>query len=228
MSTDIRLRASQYGSVSNGRDGFPVEARGTRDGSASVVDWLNLKALEGRVFQMDIGAFSTQVAGDGTVLDADRPVGLISIPSGTSILLNRVGVTCKTPLIATDADEAEILVAVDRTQAWDGAGTCAAEVALAIRTDNKRTSTCTCKSAFTADITTTPILGIELARKVITADVNGTAANALWGDLSLDYEPNVRPVIVGPAMVMVYWGGTVAVTGFGQVQWTEVPSTDIT
>jgi hypothetical protein len=227
---DSRFKAAQYANVANSADGFPVDARAMRDGSLSVADFLNLKNMEGRVFQFDIGAFSTPIVGggNGTILDADQPEGLLSVPSGTTIILNRVAIECQTPLLATDADECEILVSVDKDVAWDGTGTATAETPISFRTDGKRTSGCTCKSAFTADITTAPTSDIELARKVITGDMNGTPANAIWGQLELVYEPKVPPIIVGPAQVMVYWGGTVATSGFAQVQWAEIPSTDIT
>lgn len=227
---DSRFKAAQAANVPNSADGFPVEARAMRDGSLSVADFLNLKNMEGRVFQFDIGAFSTPIVGggNGTIMDADQPEGLLSIPTGTTVLLNRVAVQCQTPLLATDADESEILIAIDKDIAWDGTGTATAEVAKAFRTDDKIASGCTCKSAFTTDITTSPTSDIEVARKVITGDMNGTPANALWGSLDLVYEPKVPPIIVGPAMVMVYWGGTVATSGFAQVQWTEIPSTSIT
>ena len=229
MTADIRFRAAQYANVPNTADGFPTEARSTRGGDLSVADWLNLKNMEGRIFQMDVGTFSTPITGGGagTILDADQPEGVIGVPSGTTIILNRVAVQCQTPLLATDADEAEILVAVDKDICYAGTGTATAETPLALRTDQKRASVCTCKSAFSGDITVAPTSDIELARKVITGDINGTAANALWGVLDLVYEPKVPPIIVGPATVMVYWGGTVATTGFAQVQWAEIPSTDI-
>ena len=230
MSADIRAQAAQYANVPNSADGFPTPIRSMRDGSISVADWMNLKNMEGRVFQVDVGAFSTPITGggNGTIIDADQPEGLISVPAGTTIILNRVAVQCQTPLIATDADEAEILVVVDKDVAYALTGTATSETPLALRTDQKRASGCTARSAFTADITAAPTADIELARKVITGDVNGTAANALWGVLDLAYEPKVPPIIVGPAQVVVYWGGTVAVTGFAQIQWAEVPSTDIT
>jgi hypothetical protein len=229
MTVDIRLRASQYSAVPNGADGFPVEARGTRDGSQSTADWLQLKALEGRVFQVDVGALSTPILGGGagTIIDQDQPEAVISVPTGTTIMPVRIAVQCQTPLLATDADESEILIAVDRAAACPFAGTWTAETALNMRTDNPRTSNCTCKSACTVN-ETNPTLGIELAHKVITGDMNGTPANALWGTLDLVYEPKVKPIIVGPAAVYVYWGGTVATNAFAQIQWAEVPSTDIT
>jgi len=229
-SVDIRGQAAQYGNVQNAADGFTVPLRTMREGSLSVADWLNLKNMEGRVFQVDVGDFSTPIVGggNGTILDADQPEYAMAVPTGTTIILNRVAVQCQTPLLATDADEAEILVIIDKDIAYAGTGTATAETPLSIRTDQKRTSACTCKSAFTADITVAPTADIELARKVITGDVNGTAVNALWGVLDLTYEPKIPPIVVGPATVCVYWGGTVATSGFAQIQWTEISSTDIT
>jgi len=68
---------------------------------------------------------------------------------------------------------------------------------------------------------------MELARTVLTGDVQGTAANALWGKLDLLYEPLTSPIITGPAMLLVYWGGTVATTGFAQIEWIEYTTTDL-
>jgi hypothetical protein len=229
MSADIRFQAAQDANVQTSADGFPVVARSTRDGSLSVTDWLNLKNLEGKVFQVDVGAFSTPITGGGagTVLDQDQPEALIAVPAGTSIMLNRVAVQCQTPLLATDADEAEILIGVDKdVAATDGTST--VETPMSLRTDAPNASVCTCKSAYTGDITAAPTLDIELARKVITGDMNGTPANALWGLLDLVYEPKVAPIIVGPASVMVYFGGTVATKGFAQIQWAEFTSSTVT
>lgn len=228
---DIRLNAAQYSSVPNGADGFPVLARGMRDGSLSTADFLNLKCMEGRVFQVDVGAFSTGIRGGGAgdAYDQDQPEAFIGIPTGTTMILNRVAISLHTPLLATDADECECLIAVDRAATVTIGTTQTTETALNMRTDNPRSSNCSCYSAATANITN-PTLGIELGRKVITGDMNGNPANALWGDFNYVYEPKVKPIIVGPAALYVYWGCTVAagVPGFAQIQWVEVPSTDIT
>jgi hypothetical protein len=58
-------------------------------------------------------------------------------------------------------------------------------------------------------------------------DMNGTPANALWGKLDLVYEPETPPMIVGPASLIVYWGGTVATIGFGQIEWLEFDTADL-
>lgn len=84
-----------------------------------------------------------------------------------------------------------------------------------------------CFSAATADITD-PVLGIELARRAVTGDMNGTPANALWGQLDLVYEPMVPGFFVGPAAIYGYWGGTVATPGFAHLDFIAIPSSLIT
>lgn len=182
--------------------------------------------MEGRGFVVNVGALTTPITGGGagTVLDAEQPEFLISVPTGTSILPLRVHVQCQVPLLAADSDEEEILIAVDRTQAYTG-GTSTAETAFNLRTDNPRTSNCTATSAYTADVTQTVALGIELARAQLLGDVQGVAANAMWNQLALLYEPSVCPIIVGPAALLGYWGGTVAMAGFASVAWLELPTT---
>lgn len=190
-------------------------------------NWKMKAILEGRGYHMDIGAFSTPIVGggNGTVIDQDQPEGAISIPEGTTIIPIRVSVQCQTPLLAADSDESEILIAWDQTAAIDG-GTSTSETALKLHDGSAITSNCTCYSAYTANCTN-PTLSVELARSVKTGDMQGTPANALWGDLRLDYEPENPPIIVGPASLIVYFGGTVATSGFGQIEWLEFATADI-
>jgi hypothetical protein len=142
----------------------------------------------------------------------------------------RVHVQTQPGLIAADADEVEILIGVDRTQAIAG-GTSTSEVIFNMRTDNPSSSLCTATSAYTADMVTpaTPTLGIELARRQKVGDVQGTAANASYHEAELLYVPDPAPILVGPCALLVYWAGTVALPGFAQIEWAEfVTATDIT
>jgi hypothetical protein len=133
-------------------------------------------------------------------------------------------VTCQTPLIAADSNESEILIAVDKALAAAGATGIAgatAETAVNMHTGSSNTSSASCYSASTANWTN-PTLGMELGHAVKVGDVQGTAANALWGDLTLLYEPLTPPILTGPCAIYIYWGGTVATTGFAQVEWIEL------
>lgn len=206
-----------------------MAARATRDGTLFTAPWYQALVLEGRGYHFDVGSFSTPITGGGagTVLDLDQPEAVLSIPSGTSIIPLRIAVQCQPPLSVTDNDEIEILIAVDRTAAAVNDGTKTAETIFNLRTDNPSSSLCTATSAYTADVTD-PTLGIELARKVKVADIQGTAATVVVSDLELVYpQPGqVAPVIVGPASLWIYWGGTVATSGFAQIEWAEFDTSD--
>jgi len=190
-------------------------------------NWKQKAVLQGRGFHVDVGAFSTPIVGggNGTVIDQDQPECGISVPSGTTIIPIRVHVQTLTPLLATDADESEILLAWDQVAAID-AGTSTAETALKMHYGSSVDTRCTCYSAFTGNCTN-PTLSVELARSIVVGDVNGTAANALWTKNELLYIANPAPIIVGPASLIIYWGGTVATSGFAQVEWLEYYTAEV-
>ena len=189
-------------------------------------NWKQNKVFEGKAYRVTVGAFSTPIQGGGagTILDLDQPELALIVPAGVSIVPVSINVQCQTPLIAADNDECEILVAVDRETAV-ASGTSTAETIYNLRSVLSSTgvpSAITAKSAYTVDITVAPTLHEELARRVIVADVQGTPANALWGSLDLNYEPTINDAITGPATLLVYWGGTVATSGFCQAVWIEM------
>lgn len=198
------------------------------DGSTVVMPWQQAYVNAGLGRHVTVGAKTTPIQGGGagTVYDDDQPEFIISVPSGTAIMPLRFHIQCQVPLLAADSEEAEMLIAVDRTQAWDAVGTSTTEVAFNMRTDIASASACTIASAVTGNMTAAPTLGLELARAVLLGDFQGTPANAMWTPFDLLYEPSpAAPIIHGPAMVVGYWGGTVAVTGFAQLQWIEFSST---
>lgn len=211
----------------------PQGVDASRSGELYTYDWKQRRIAEGYGFTVTVGAFSTPITGGGagTIIDLDQPECIINVEDGKVLVPLRFAVQCHTPLLATDADEAEILIAVDRTAKWAGDGTFTAETVFNLRTDNPNSFTGSVGSAFSVDMLATTgadaVLGIELARATRTGDLNGTPANALWGELSLVYEPVTSPMIVGPAAVYVYWGGTVAVPGFAQLAFLELPDSEI-
>jgi len=226
MSAIIKGNARQATSVQRVAEGAEVFQRFLRDGSLVGADWKQAAIFQGLGYVINVGAFSTPIVGggNGTVLDQDQPEFVISVPSGTSIMPIRVEVCCLTPLITADADEAEILVAVDQDTAATTGGQGTAETIYNLNTLKGAGSACTVTSAFTANITAAPALDIELMHKQITADVNGTAANAYFQELRGLYEPIAVPILNGPCALMGYWGGTSAVSGFAVVQWVEFPT----
>lgn len=222
MSIDTVMRAVDYSSTEVGVRALL--------GGALVADWRQALVARGYGFHVDVGAFSTPIVGGGagTILDQDQPEFGISVASGYCVVPLRIHVACQTPLIAADSDESEILLAVDRAAAWAADGTVTTETAANMRTNATGNPTgVTIFSAATGNITN-PTLGYELAHAVRVGDVQGTAATALWGDLSLVYEPNNPPFLVGPCCLYGYWGGTVATSGFANIDFLAFPSSWVT
>ncbi len=189
-------------------------------------DWRMAAIKDGRGFGITVGAFSTAIAGGGgqTIIDIDQPEVVISIPTDTTIIPVRVNCQVIPGISAADNDETEILLAADITAAAVG-GTKTAETAYNMNHFKAgNSSLCTCASAYTADMTD-PVLTIELARAIDNIDENGTPANFVPRKLDLLYEPLFPVFLAGPAMLVLYFGGTVACSGFAQIQWLEYPTT---
>ena len=191
-------------------------------------DWKMDAIKDGRGYHMDIGAFSTGVTGggNGTVMDQDQPEGIVSVPTGTSIIPIRIDVTIQVPLLVADSEENEILAAVD--VAAEAAGTtgiagATAETPVNMKKGHTNTSLCSCYSASEANWTN-PTLGMELIRTTITGDVQSTAG-VMWTPHKLLFIPTFPPILDGPCALYIYWGGTVAQTGFAQIEWLEYPTT---
>lgn len=180
-----------------------------------------------------VGAFSTGGAGGGAaaIIDLDRPNLAIGVPAGFAIRPFHISAQVQPGAATTDADEAEILFAVDSLGLWRGTGTSTVVTPSNLRTDLDKGSACRVGATFSADMTTTPgfaveaaadpVLDLELAREVQTLEL-ATAANQNLYLVRLNYEPDYPPFLVGPCTLFVYYGGTVAlVGGFAQVQWVE-------
>lgn len=220
MSIAATLKGTSY-------DATPAETSiGALLGAALAADWRQALVARGYGWHVDVGAFSTPITGggNGTVFDQDQPEFAISVPSGYTLIPLRMHIAAKPPLLAADSEETEILLAADIAAAFalgSGAGT--AETPTNMRSNVGTACPATVYSALTGDITN-PTLGVELGHAVKNGDVQGTAANAMWNDLVLLYEPAVCPLFIGPACIYGYWGGTVATTGFANLDFIVIAS----
>lgn len=193
-----------------------------------VTDWKQALVARGFGWHADVGEFSTPITGggDGTVLDQDQPEFSISVPSGFTLIPIRFDIACQPPLGASDSDEIEILIAVDRAAAQDGTGTATAETPINMRTNVAAGCPATVRSAYTVNATN-PTLGMELGHAVKVFETKTDVA-VIWTELKLLYEPNNPLFVVGPGCVYGYWGGTVATTGFANLDFLVIPSTLVT
>lgn len=215
------------------RDGTYKQLRAIADGSQVVLPWVQALVLEGRVWQVSVGAGTTPV-GDGTTWAVARPMLTIGSPTGTSVMALRVDITLNTPLSAADDDEVEFLIGVDRdTMVTGGAAT--EETPFNMRTDLVGTinvigqsTRVAVRSVYTADATPTPAVDMELLHTMISFDIFSTGVGVFWQGIQGLYEPETKPVIVGPGSLLQYHNGTVATTGFVSAVWAEFPSNIIT
>lgn len=227
----LKAKAQQDTSVARVAEGADVYLRALRDGALVVSDWKQALIMEGRGFVVNVGAFSTPAIGGGTagaVLDANAPECLVSVPTGTSILPLRISIDIQQGAYVTEGDECEAIIAVDQDGAWDTVGTSTGETIYNLNTLHSNTSACVARSEFNTEPMTTPTLDIELAHIVAEADATGTAWGSSshfgWTTLQLVYEPVNPPIINGPAMLIVFWGGTVATSAFATITWLELPT----
>ena len=220
----LKAKAQQTSSVARVSEGDDVYLRTMRDGALFTADWKNAAIMEGRGFMVNVGAFSTPIAGGGSanVVDQDRPSLIVSVPNGTSILPLRIEVALLDVPGAADDDEVDILIAVDQDAAWDATGACTTEVIYNMNTLHSRASSCASRSAFSTTMTTDPVLDLELAhfQKIFESH---SATGVVWTDSRMLYEPKAPPIINGPAMLLVYYGGTNKPSGFVCAQWLEFP-----
>lgn len=198
-----------------------------RDGTVVTADWVNQAIMQGRGHLVTVGAFSSPVTGGGagsTILDIDTPELVIGVPSGISILPYSIRVSCLPSVGAADDDEYDILIAVDQDKM--NASTSGTSTALTIYNANTLKTTpsaCYANSAYSATMTD-PTLDIELAHATKIFELH-SSTGVVWLDMELVYEPQRLEIINGPAMLIVYWGGTKANNAFCTAKWLEYNST---
>lgn len=223
MSIEALIRGTSYAGTEHG-------LKTVLDALLSA-DWRQAMIARGLGWHVDVGAFSTPLTGGGagTTIDQDQPEFGLSVASGYTLIPLRFHIAVLPGLQTTDSHETEILIAVDRAAAYAGDGTVTTETPVNLRTNLGTTaaSGLTCFSAATANITN-PTLGMELAHAAKFTDVQGTAATVNLMDLVLLYEPEHPPLIVGPACVYGYWGGSIAADGFANLDFLVIPSSLVT
>ncbi len=196
-----------------------------------MLGYLDRMIAEGFGKAVTVGAFSTGIVGGGagTVLDLDQPELAIAVPAGVVLRPIYFEVSVQSGITTADDDEAEVVIGVDSLGLWTGDGTKTDETPSNMNTSFDAGSMCKVGSAFTADMTTTPnggsaadpVMDIELARDSLTFNF-GDATGISGHQLKVVYQPALPEWIVGPATVLVYWGGTIAtVGGFADLRWVE-------
>lgn len=220
MSIDALVKAMDYAST-------PAEV-GLKSllGGLVNADWRQALIARGYGWHLDVGTFSTPLTGGGagTVIDLDQPEFGISVASGYTLIPVRMAISVLPGLQTTDSHETEILLAADKAAAWAGDGTVTAATPINMRTNVAGAAAgVSCFTAATADITD-PTLGFELGHAAKFTDVQGTAATVNLMDLTLTYQPDNPPFLIGPCAIYGYWGGSIAAAGFANLDFIVIPS----
>lgn len=200
-------------------------------GNTLGMDWRQALIARSKGWQASVGTFSTPIVGggNGTVIDADQPELVVDVPSGTTMIPLRCEVSLLLPLIASDNDEVDIVIAVDGDAVSGATGTNGTvEAPRNLRTNKAGGCPCTVVSAVTTNLSAAPTLDLELSHYQLHGDVQGTAANAYFGNGQHLYEPRFSPFILGPATFIVYFGGTVATSGFISLDFLAIDSAELT
>lgn len=212
-------------------DGDAEPARLNVRGDTVVMQSMQQWAFEGRVWQTTVGTMTTPVLGGGagTILDADQPELVIDVPGGVVVAICNVRADLQPGVVAADADEFEALLAIDRTQVSGATATNGTvETPINFRTDIVSGSRVNVVSAVTTNLTAAPTLSMELTHPVLIGIKDGSAAATAYSAmLFMDYDPSVKPFVVGPATIVVYAGGTVATDIFCSAVWAEFTKTEL-
>lgn len=222
----LKGKGRQSTAIARESEGAEVFLRALRDGSTIVSNWKEAAIMGGFGYTATLGAFSTGATGGGvgSTIDLDEPEMIVRIPNGTSLL--PLCIRCSvTPGIWSDGNEVEILVAVDQDNTG-GATTAGASTTGSVYNLNTlcgKSSTCTVENQHTGTMDADPALDIELAHSVYIADGDGTEADFKWSRIELVYEPKNPPIINGPALLIIYFGGSVTAHGYLSTSWLEFP-----
>jgi hypothetical protein len=206
---DLKIRGITTNKARSGNNVL-VEVTGTRDGAIYTMPWAQAMALEGRVFNVSAGSFTTPISGK-TAPDADQPELAIDVPTGTTILPVYIEV-----YLETTVGTAGEIIAQTSTNAV-GAGTSTALTPVCTRRGANATA-CLVYSAYTGN-GTAPTGTCEFWRAGHPiAMAAGVPAVYEW---TID---KGGQVIVGPGGLQMYLAAGTSITGFLKVQWIELPS----
>ena len=202
--------------------------RGNRRGELVVCDFWTQLVLDGRMFHLQIGTESTPV--NATIDIADTLVwALVDGTAGTTILPAMYEESFD---LITDATDVDVMFEIDRAKnRWISGGS--SFVPTNLRTDTPRVSVAT-KAYVGTDITTaakTAVPGsIEMGHHKFFEDNIATGTGNAFHKYVLNGRKRPLGVIVGVGSMLGHFGCATATndtTGFGSMEWAEIPTTAV-
>ena len=223
MGELARIRQDSYESY--GEDTLRPP-RSNRRGELVVCDFWTQLVFDGRMFHMQMGTESTPVNSETTV-DDQRAWMVVDGTDGWTLLpaIYEVGLA-----VLAAATVIEAYLEIDRAKIrYSSTGT--AYVPENLRTDRPRTSIAS--AAYVGpDVTVaakTAVPGsIEIGRHNFIEDAIATATGAETKFYCLNARERPLPAVVGIGSICCHFGASTAdCTGYGCVEWAELPSESV-
>lgn len=222
----IKAKARQDTAVSRVSESGEVYTRATRDGALFTCDWKTGLIMEGRGFQFNVGTLTTPISCPSTSTPLiDKPDWAIGIPDGTSLLPIYIEGAMLVTTGTLDADELDILVAVDQdTFLTQASGSATIVYPTNMNNKHSRTASCWVNKTYSATFDTTdPTYDIELAH-VTQVWETFTSVATYWMEAKLLYQPKTVPIINGPGVISGTAATKAGASMFWTVQWIELPT----
>lgn len=231
LDSVLKGTARQRGATARGA-GEQASGRFSLMDQLLTAGWREELLLAGHCYGVTVGGISAgadvslvQGGGNGTTIDSDQPELVVGVPAGYYHIPLRCQVSAQVDLDA-DGEVGNILLFADTTQCVAATGvTGTAETPVPLLGGGPE-SIARVWSAITGDITD-PVLSHLLAFETIRAMDAGTAASQPTVNFSLNYQPLSPPILKGPCMAVLCWGGTAAVNGLATYEWAEIPNSRI-
>lgn len=194
-------------------------------GNVFTNDWIQREIDAGNAEGFQVGALTTPIQGGGagTIIDLDQPEVNINVPSGKTLYLLRAEIECELPA-DQDGDVQEIVLGYDNagvTNASSATGTVTTPKNLRSDIVGGLLGPTAVVTAGTVNQSANPtVQEIDRAQEVTNIVTSGITQ----GVLALRYEPRHPRAFVGPCVVLAYWGGTQAMSGFAQFEYVVRPT----
>ena len=188
----------------------------SKQGANISMDQLEAWAIEGRQYHAQQGDAGTLLSFAETAYDENQPQFSLRVPSGIIVLPTSIDVNFQD----SAGTDTQVIVATATNDI--GLGTSTSLTISAMRRDNPfGGSRCTAAGIVTGDTANAPAGVIEIVRTVdpFVAASAGRVPGLHW-DRS---QSSVKPILIGPATLMVYVFATgTAPAGFAEYTWIEL------
>lgn len=192
--------------------------RADRTGIGFTATWKQSLILEGKCFHAPFGAMgATDVVALTLGSDLDQPDFGVSMPNGYALIPLRFVMAVQHDA-DTAVDDQYLIIMADTGKAYDASGTVVSVTPVNMVTGLAETSIATAFEDGSGNITapTGTLVCLDVAQQMI-----GVAQGA--GNLKLDYQPEVPPILCGPCAAYGWGGGVVPGSWAGFAEWAEVP-----